>query len=336
MQIVRHIAANGGWLPIDRYMDIALYDPEEGYYSESIQNIGARGDFSTSATLSPLLARTIVAHWRKTCKRIGKTIPLIEIGGGNGDLANAISRELGFWERIRTRYYIVDRSPTLRALQSLAVGNFARIYPSIEKALAKAGGIAFIFCNELADAFPARRFIFRHGEWMELGLSVQNGSITETPMPCPSLPESTTLDLWRIEGQRVEINEAYHTWLKQWIHNLQSWKAGTFVTIDYGDCVEELYYRKPQGTLRGYRAHQLLTGDELFRHSGKCDITCDVNFTDLRRIADSCLSDTVTAMSQRDYLLPQADRQNPADCYLVSEPGPGDHFHVIIQERPFE
>ena len=73
-------------------MELALYDEESGYYATHIADVGARGDFSTSATLSDLPARRIVALWRETCRACGRFLPFLEVGGGNGDMAMAVSR----------------------------------------------------------------------------------------------------------------------------------------------------------------------------------------------------------------------------------------------------
>ena len=48
-----HIAAAGGWLSLEAFMQLALHHPQEGYYSSSIENIGQRGDFSTPPPRSP-------------------------------------------------------------------------------------------------------------------------------------------------------------------------------------------------------------------------------------------------------------------------------------------
>ena len=82
-----HIAAAGGWLSLEAFMQLALHHPQEGYYSSSIENIGQRGDFSTTPTLSPILAKAIVAHWKEACSRCGRRLPLLEIGAGSGALA---------------------------------------------------------------------------------------------------------------------------------------------------------------------------------------------------------------------------------------------------------
>ena len=311
-------------------MELALYDEQEGYYSARMQHIGYRGDFSTSATMSNLLARRLVAHWRQVCEAFGRRLPFIEIGGGNGDLALSIARELGFWGRLRARYYMVDRSPSLRRLQALVGGNFVRVYSTPQQALKHAGGRAFIFSNELPDAFPARLFTYRGGEWQELGLSIDGGGIAETARPCSQLPQSSAFARYAQEGQVVEVHESYRKWYAAW---QPAWKSGSYVTIDYGEPCDTLYYRRPAGTLRGYKAHTLLSRHELPALAGHCDITADVNFTDLRLMAEENVGDLVHYMNQRDYLKEWADPANAADAHLIATPGAGDHFSVLVQHR---
>ncbi len=60
-----HIAAAGGWLSLEAFMQLALHHPQEGYYSSSIENIGQRGDFSTTPTLSPILAKPLSRTGKK-------------------------------------------------------------------------------------------------------------------------------------------------------------------------------------------------------------------------------------------------------------------------------
>lgn len=102
--------------------------------------------------------------------------------------------------------------------------------------------------------------------------------------------------------------------------------------IDYGDVMDKLYYRRPHGTLRGYKNHQMITGVELFHSPGEIDLTCDVNFTDLMELSNNCIVDRVTLMSQRDYLLPYS-ANTPEDNFITDEFGAGSHFQVLIHER---
>lgn len=329
MQLAPHILAHNNWISMEQFMEIALYDEEFGYYSTHIADVGYRGDFSTTATMSDLLARRLVALWRQTCKACGRRLPFLEIGGGNGDLSVSIARELGFLGRLRSRYLMVDRSAKLLKVQALVGGGFVRVYPTVEKALKHAGGHAFIFCNELPDAFPARQFVYQGGEWLELGLAVIDGRITRQAWKRP-LPYSTAFEQWAREGQVIEVHESYQKWYASW---QPMWKSGTYAVIDYGERVDTLYYRRPAGTLRGYKAHQLLEVDALPTLCGHCDITADVNFSDLEQLASRCVGDVLQYMSQRDFLKDYARPDSAADQHLIATPGAGDHFHVLLQHR---
>ena len=185
-----HIAAAGGWLSLEAFMQLALHHPQEGYYSSSIENIGQRGDFSTTPTLSPILAKAIIAHWKEACSRCGRRLPLLEIGAGSGALAVKILERLGFWNRLNTDYGIVESSPRLREFQHLLLGGRAKIYSTMEKALKHCGGKAFIFSNELVDAFPARVFEYTEQDWKEVGLVVKNGAVREELRPVRQQPLS--------------------------------------------------------------------------------------------------------------------------------------------------
>lgn len=329
MKIAPYILSHGNWVSMAEFMDLALYDEEAGYYSSNIPGIGFRGDFSTSATMSNLPARRIVNLWRESSKICGRKLPIIEIGGGSGDMAMAIRREFSLWEKMFARYIMVDRSSSLRKLQRLVAGSAVSICDTVEKALKKVNGCAFIFSNELPDAFPARQFVFQNGEWWELGLAVVDGQVIRQADKQP-LPASTAFKHWAKEGQVIEVHDSYHKWYAEW---QKYWKAGTMLTIDYGQTVDKLYYRRPAGSLRGYKAHTLLSADELPSMAGMCDITADVNFTDLINLVQGCEGDTVQYLSQRDFLFPMADLSKPEEKHLVQEGGAGTYFNVLIQRR---
>ncbi len=317
------------WMPMDKYMDVALFDEDGGYYSQGISSVGFRGDFSTTASQSRILSRRLVKEWKQCCKDCGHHLPFIEIGGGSADLMLDIQKEIGFINRMRTRYYMVERSEKLRDIQKAVGGGFVRTKDNIVAALNACKGRAFIFSNELPDAFPARQFVFQEGEWLELGLAVLNGQICRQAWR-RDLPESSVFDTWSQEGQVVEVHQSYHQWLASW---QQYWKCGTHITIDYGDENKTLYYRRPAGTLRGYKAHQLLSADELPALTGRCDITCDVNFTDLINLAKRIPEDTIELMDQHDFLKECAEEGNASDTHLIAKPGAGDHFKVLICKR---
>ena len=67
VELAAHIAgaiqAAGGWLPFDRFMQLALYAPGLGYYAHGSRKFGqlARdgSDFVTAPEVSPLFGQTL-------------------------------------------------------------------------------------------------------------------------------------------------------------------------------------------------------------------------------------------------------------------------------------
>ena len=318
-------------------MELCLYDGDHGYYSSNIRGIGSTGDFSTSATLSSQLGRSLAA-WISACPGINDQ--LIELGAGTGELARATRNALrgpsaftaaGLLRRVRRkshRYNIVERSPSLREAQQKTLGRQARWHNSLEEALLQANGKALIFSNELVDAFPVR--VFRNDDpWSELFLSRRESAICECWQPAEALPSSTAFAGPWADGQVVEVHESYHQWLQK---SLSGWKEGQILTIDYGGSGREIYQRRPEGTRRAYYHHERLTGQDLYRLPGRQDLTADVNFDDLIAWGEEMGLHTVKLTTQEDWL--KAFRADPAMAgYLTSPYGAGEAFKVLLQEK---
>ncbi len=267
----------GGSIPFERWMREALYHPQFGYYTAGIRGIGRRGDFTTWPLLHDNLSRAI-ARWALDHKPPGRW-HLIEIGAGTGELAAAVLRAIGWWNR--PRFHIVEISPALRTEQQKRLGRKVIWHNTVAEALAACGGDALIFSNELVDAFPCRIFQKKDAAWRELALRLDDGHVVEIWRESPP-PESTIRDHEWSEGQRIEVQESYRDWLNEW---LSTWKTGAMLTIDYGDTCPALYYRRPHGTLRAYAHQQRLEGAEAYAGFGLRDLTVDVNFSDLQQWA---------------------------------------------------
>jgi SAM-dependent MidA family methyltransferase len=107
------------------------------------------------------------------------------------------------------------------------------------------------------------------------------------------------------------------------------WKKGELLTIDYGDTMPSLYHRRPAGTIRGYAHHQLLTGPDLYQSPGRCDITADVNFSDLENwghqlnwqtLANSTLTEFLSARLPNHSLTQQLESAGTAFRTLIQSP----------------
>ncbi|MDH4380726.1 MAG: class I SAM-dependent methyltransferase, partial [Gammaproteobacteria bacterium] len=105
LRIVNEIKANDGFLPFDRYMSLALFEPGLGYYMNGSRKFGAEGDFVTAPEISPLFGRTLARQWRSV-SAYGDTI--IEFGGGTGRLAASVLEALAAEDALPARYLIVE------------------------------------------------------------------------------------------------------------------------------------------------------------------------------------------------------------------------------------
>jgi SAM-dependent MidA family methyltransferase len=322
------IHAEGGRIRFDRFMEWALYHPVHGYYTATIETVGQGGDFSTSATVSALLGRSIAAWLRQELKQ-WRTHHVIELGAGSGELARAVCRHLPPWRRIQ--YHIVEVSPRLRAIQRRRLPG-VRWHATIEEALDAARFGAVIFSNEFVDAFPCRRVRWSGDHWEEIYLEFKDGSLRELLCPLKELPESAVFRHSWPPGQEVEVQSSYRRWLERCGAAL---RRGTLLSIDYGGSAEEIYRRAPTGTLRAYWRHARISGREVYFRAGQQDLTLDVNFDDLQNWGAQCRLETVWYGTQRDFVerwSPVASRTQ-ADSFLLEPNGPGTAFKALQQRK---
>jgi SAM-dependent MidA family methyltransferase len=310
----------------DAFMQYALHDPDDGYYARKIRTVGHTGDFSTTATLSPTLGVAIAARASQWLKENPGSFQLIEIGAGDGSLAKSIIAALPFLQRLKLHYHIVETSEPLTNVQQQKLKKSRVSWHTDPRSAIKAcNGRAIIFSNELVDAFPVR-ILQREGDaWKDLHWDGKAESFECSN----SLPESSALVSSHPEKNRVEIHEAYHEWLEEWI---TSWREGELITIDYGDTYPEIYHRRPQGTIRAFLLHQNITGPGIYQNIGRQDLTADVNFTDLIEWGGELGLETLSLITQSEFLEPYS-RGTTQDLYLLHPDGPGSAFKVLIQ-RP--
>lgn len=266
-------------VPFDQFMAWALHDPDRGYYARRISDIGGRGDFTTAPMLTDAPARAIAAWAAAAMKETGCR-NLIEIGPGNGTLANAVRQLLPWSVRWNLRLHLVETSAPLISRQKEQLDRRATWHRHVSDALESCGGHAILFSNELVDAFPVRRFCKTTAGWQEIAVRFERNQVCEELLLAPAtLPDSSGFQDSHPLGQIIEVHDAYRSYLSEWMPH---WKSGKMLTIDYGSTAESIYHRRPRGTLRAYLLQQRLEGFAVYENPGRQDITSDVNFTDLQ------------------------------------------------------
>lgn len=323
-------------MPFDQFMAMALYDPTHGYYSNKIEDVGGRrGDFATSATLSKGLGNAITS-WilaEKEYHDWETPIQVIEVGAGDGSLAAQIFRSLGWWKRRQLRYQIVEVSSPLRSLQEERLKSFPVSWSErVSDALEAAEGEALIFSNELVDAFPAKWLRWSEVDdcWLEVFVRFdREQGLSELFRPLPKgFPDYdySALGMKNLScGQRVEIQPLFQRWLGNTSEHL---KRGSIFTIDYGGSPEEIYRRRPGGSLRGYFKQEIVQGAGIYQRFGKQDLTVDVNFEDLRVWGEGFGLKTVLEETQSEFLSRHGEGADP-----MATSAAGEAFRILHQRR---
>lgn len=289
---IRKVIESDGPIPFSRFMDIALYHPEFGYYSTG-KPFAGRGDFYTGPSLHPLFGWTIA---RFLISR-GTFGPILEIGPGKGFLASDIldyisSREPGLYNGIR--YLIIERSPAFREKTKDLLAPHAERVEWLERLPDAFSGI--ILANELLDAFGFDRFIKGSDGWEMLMVgpgepfSWVRGPAREDAMRF--LPEKAP------PGFIYDLSVEGLGFLSDCAKSLQK---GCLLVVDYGYPRDVILSSYPNGTLTCYYKHTVL--DDPFVRVGEQDITYFLDWDLVRQVARGCGLVEKAFMSQAEFLM---------------------------------
>jgi len=328
-RLVAAIAAAGGWLPFDRFMAIALYEPGLGYYARGSRPFGTMpssgSDFVTAPELSPLFGLALARQVRQALE-IAEADEVVEFGAGSGALAAQLLGALG--DRVR-RYSIVDLSGTLRALQAEHLAPWAGRVRWLEAWPDALRGV--VVGNEVLDAMPVQLLHWDGVQWFERGVAVlgdgyawaDRATALRPPVAAP-LPAGTV----------TEIHPQAEAWMRTLAERLQ---RGAAFLVDYGFPEAEYYHpQRSGGTLMCHRAH-LADTDPLVEVGSK-DITAHVNFSAIALAAQDAGLEVLGYTSQARFLLncgllellQGADlRATAAAQKLLAEHEMGELFKVI-------
>ena len=317
-RIAAEIATAGGWLPFDRFMQMALYAPGLGYYARDARQFGVLAkdgsDFVTAPELSPLFARALAAQIAESLAATG-TDEVWEFGAGSGALAAGLIDALDALGQPLARYTIVDVSGALRARQQArlaAHGERVRWASQLPDALR-----GVVVGNEVLDAMPVKLLARRAGAWHERGVALESNRPPALDRQAPAAIENEAIwfawqdrrtDLrppFEVDGAHdyvTEIHPQARAFIATVAGLLQRGGAGAAYFIDYGFPEAEYYHpQRDAGTLVCHRAHRV--DDDPLSDVGDKDITAHVNFTDVALAAQDAGLDVLGYTSQSRFLL---------------------------------
>src|SRR5947209_12123291 len=109
-------------------MDLALYDPEYGYYARAAQRSGRAGDFFTSVDVGSLFGELLEVQLAEIFQLAdfgSRTFDLVEAAAGNGRLSADVlraakRRDPAFYDAVRL--HLVETSREARRAQAATLG----------------------------------------------------------------------------------------------------------------------------------------------------------------------------------------------------------------------
>ncbi len=271
------IAAAGGRLGFDAYMQRALYEPALGYYVNGLRKFGAQGDFVTAPERSPLFARALARQVAQVLAGVPDG-EVLEFGPGSGALAAELLAELDTLGCLPRRCLMLELSAELQRRQREAV---VRRVPHLAERVAWLSQLperftGVMIANEVLDAMPVRRFRVADNGIAELYVTAAGeglGLVEGTPQD--DRPAARLAPLNLPAGYESEVNFAAEAWVRTACERLD---RGLLLLIDYGYPRAEYYHpQRHTGTLRCHyrqRAH-----DDALLWPGLQDITAHVDFT---------------------------------------------------------
>ncbi len=258
----------GGAISFERFMELALYHPEHGYYRKP-GRVGPQGDFLTSPAIHPMFGWAVAAWCRDAWERLGRPSPftIIEPGAGSGALAHSVidwaeGRDDGFRESLR---YV--------AIEPNAPGDDPRVEWT-------AGAVKTVDCgvvvaNELFDAFPVRLFEATARGPVEVFVRWDGQAFVETRGGVASIDGAPT-------SGRFEVNARAHHAMRGLC---RLFARGAVLIFDYGYPQEELWAPwRATGTLLCFHRHT--AHENPYIHVGEQDLTTHVNFSELASAAE--------------------------------------------------
>ncbi|HEX6930339.1 MAG TPA: SAM-dependent methyltransferase [Gammaproteobacteria bacterium] len=304
--IRQQIAAAGGSISFERYMDFALYAPGLGYYTAGSRKFGEAGDFVTAPEVSPLFARCLAGQCREVFAALGGG-DILEPGAGSGVLAADLLAELERMDALPETYFILEVSADLRARQRETL---EKKVPQLQERVTwldappeNLRGV--ILANEVLDALPVARFRVHETGFSEQAVT-WNGGRFETAWQPASPHFSNELDALfatlPAPPAAPYVSERCRR-LPAFVRALAgSLDAGLMLFIDYGYPRREYYLpERNAGTLMCHyrqRAH----GDP-FVYPGLQDITAYVDFTAVAEAGVEAGLDLHGFTSQAQFLL---------------------------------
>ena len=297
-----------GPITFARFMDLALYDPDGGYYRAAAARPGRAGDFLTAPEAHPIfgaaLARAVADAW----DRVERPAPFVlrEYGAGTGALGLAIVNGVrderpDLAEALRYEPIEVEAARHDAIAARFEAAGLGAILDGPPRASESIAGV--VLANEVLDALPTHRVVARRGRLLEVFVGSVDGALVDV-----EADPSTSALAQRLETEGVALQDGQHAEvclaLDSWVHDaVAGLDRGVALFIDYGYPASDLYdpVRRRDGTLRAYLRHRV--HDDPYIHLGRQDLTAHVDVTAVETAAVAAGLTHLGTTTQAEFLV---------------------------------
>ncbi len=359
VDLIRAEIRSTGPLTFARFMELALYQPDLGYYATGRRGPGRSADFLTAPESHPIFGWAVARQLEEVWERLGRPAPFTirEFGAGTGALAAGIVEGLARASsplREALRYRIAERADDrLRQVRDrlAAVDAAAILEPDDGAAI-----VGAVLANEVLDALPVHRILADdRAQLQELFVRLDpKDRFQAFAGPPSSVDLAGRLDREGIQlqpGQSAEICLDLDEWVRSAARGLE---RGVLIVIDYGHPAAALYGPDRGSLLRAYVHHRV--HDDPFVNVGRQDLTAHVDLTALEHAAQAAGLGHLGTTTQAEFLTGlgagellvglQTDPQTELAAYLEArsalfrmlDPGATGRFSTAIFGRamPFD
>ncbi|PYM02124.1 MAG: hypothetical protein DMF19_04210 [Verrucomicrobia bacterium] len=324
VEIIRAEIGTNGPISFARFMELALYHPDRGYYASGRANIGRRGDFFTNVSVGSVFGKLLAVQFAEIWEKLGRPgdFKIVEQGAHDGVFAaDALSalRQAAGGCFAATSYCIVEPFPIWRERQQKNLREFAEKIAWIASLDEIAPFVGIHFSNELFDSLPAHLIVsggVANGAtvWNEKFVGLEHRLSACAPsgveLRCPdALFIFTTANVSHSglqldhlgffpAGFETEVNLAAPKLMSEIAAKLS---RGLILAIDYGFPRTEFYsLHRSRGSLQVREKQKKLSSP--FQQIGRADISGHVEWTSLAEAAQSSGATPIGFTDQHHFL----------------------------------
>jgi SAM-dependent MidA family methyltransferase len=289
------------------FMNLSLYHPDYGYYTNKSNIFGDQGDFITSPITSSMFGECISNEFINIIGSLKKP-SILELGGGDGSLAISIFKYLKKNKSLPDKYIILEISENLINYQKERVKKeFPNDY-NIFKWITNLEDIkinGLVIANEFFDALPTERFRINNSKLETLYIESNNQSFnyiwdeSSNDFANELSRAKNNHNIRFSDGYISELNLNNSKWIKAIDKCIES---GVLFVIDYGYASKEYFlHDRSDGTLVCIHKHK--SNFDPLSNIGNQDISSFVNFSHLKNLSLNTDLTVSGFLSQSSFLI---------------------------------